>query len=698
MAEIMDNNDSRMDKMRAKQELIIKTAAATEIQQKNYGSPFLSLSDMNMPTRMNDLFKWCKYFYTFDPIIHGAVNALASFPVTPLSLEESNEYLNEDRKVGEQRSLVKESDLMKSVKYTLFQRVKIYKLLMEIGIDYFLYGNCFVVGEMSPNLNGEQEWKTMFRVSPNRISIDVSPSGATTYKIIPSPEIAELMAKKTPKKAYDEIPEIIKKAVRENKSYTVKSDRIYHFKKAGDSLLDSAWGMPGVVNVLKLLMYRNILRQAQEALAREHIVPLRIFYLNPVNGLSPAGAKGVNGTTPERALAEQIDKATTDPNYKIVSSVPIGMTVAGGQGRGLLLTPEIDQIQSEILAGLNVPREFIFGGVSFSGSSISLKILENHFITYRILLEDFINNFLIKEVAKSRGQWVTEDDDDKLIKAKLTDLKMQDDVQQKQVMMNLNASGKISDAMLLKALGLDPQRVFNEIRDESDIKAEMERYAMMNKLTTDTAIKKATMVQQYQLMMFQRKMDEFLAQGGSGEKIDMLEVDEIVKMVEDSISAERLEVVDYQQSKQDEKETKKKEDYSEIAGHIIDNFKRDPAYGEALLKQLGSKLGSTENYVGLLMTTREMLELDTQPEMLMDLANLIDQELIAKGGTSFDDVVSQRQMEAEQAAMEQQMAAQGEQMQADPNAQSQDPNAVASQGIDMRPMPNQKPPQRKTLG
>ena len=59
--------------------------------QPRYNSPYVTLSDMRIPTQMKELFNMCKYFYMFDPIIAGGINALATFPVTEVIVEESNE-------------------------------------------------------------------------------------------------------------------------------------------------------------------------------------------------------------------------------------------------------------------------------------------------------------------------------------------------------------------------------------------------------------------------------------------------------------------------------------------------------------------------------------------------------------------------------------------------------------------------------
>ena len=59
-----------------------------------------------------------------------------------------------------------------------------------------------------------------------------------------------------------------------------------------------------------------------------------------------------------------------------------------------------DNIEETIINSLGVPLEFIKGGSTFTSGSVSLRIVENHFITYRELLTDFVNHFFIKKMVE----------------------------------------------------------------------------------------------------------------------------------------------------------------------------------------------------------------------------------------------------------------------------------------------------------
>ena len=489
----------------------VASVFAGQNQQMPYPTPFVTLSDTKMPRSTSDIFKWCKYYYMFDALISGAINALSTFPITEVYLEDiaihnesqkNKELQNSDTKANEKQE---ESEQLRFYKKVLFNDLDLYTMLIGIGIDYFLYGNCFVFGEMKQDeVTGKIKWKHCIRLDPSKVIIDYNPvTQEKNYRWMVPEKVAKIVKDRKPKEEYDKIPQVIKDAVAKKKTILLNKNNIYHFARIADSSGDNMiWGIPIIANVMKLLMYRTILRQAQEAIAREHIVPMRIFYLQKQDSYNPAA----DWNAVAQNLSMEIQKSVRDPNYKVVSPVPIGMQNVGGDGRALMLTAEIEQIQSEILAGMNVPRDFLFGGISYSGTSISLKILENQFITYRLRLRDFVQNFLIKKLAQENREWLNESDDDKLVQVKMVDMKMQDDVQQKQIIIDLNRSGKVSDEYMWKSLGLDPDNIKSSLQSEAIARINDNKEVQLAQVAADMEVQKAQIQAQLELQQFQQSL------------------------------------------------------------------------------------------------------------------------------------------------------------------------------------------------
>ncbi len=93
-----------------------------------------------------------------------------------------------------------------------------------------------------------------------------------------------------------------------------------------------------------------------------------------------------------------VDRHRRDPNFKAVIPIPIGIGRIGGDGKAMMLTPELNYLTQTIVGGMGIPQEFLFGGLNFTGSSISLRTLENDFIQNRSQLIDLV--FWIKDKAR----------------------------------------------------------------------------------------------------------------------------------------------------------------------------------------------------------------------------------------------------------------------------------------------------------
>ena len=67
------------------------SASMRNTSYRNYRSSFLTLADFEIPSDYRDIFKWCRWFFKFDPLIGGAVRSLATFPVTDYILNDTTE-------------------------------------------------------------------------------------------------------------------------------------------------------------------------------------------------------------------------------------------------------------------------------------------------------------------------------------------------------------------------------------------------------------------------------------------------------------------------------------------------------------------------------------------------------------------------------------------------------------------------------
>src|SRR5690606_6737347 len=171
-------------------------------------------------------------------------------------------------------------------------------------------------------------------------------------------------------------------AMRRNKFIRFTDDNVFVMRRPIISQKDNGWGMPLILPVLKDAFYLQVLRKAQEAIAQEHIIPLRILFPQAGSSTSdPYTTIDLNAW--KNRVEGEIAKWKYDNNYMPIMPLPIGNETIGGEGKALGLYQEMQVWSDQIVMGMGVPLEFVKGGLQYSGSNVSMRMLENMFIGYR---------------------------------------------------------------------------------------------------------------------------------------------------------------------------------------------------------------------------------------------------------------------------------------------------------------------------
>lgn len=123
--------------------------------------------------------------------------------------------------------------------------------------------------------------------------------------------------------------------------------------------------------------------------------------------------------------------------------IPVNAQIVGAQGKALMLTNEIQEVTNQVLAGMGVPNEFVYGGLQWSGANISLRMLENQLINFRTMMQSVLD-YIVREcrVAFELPE----------VQVRMQSFKMADDVAQKDLLLRMAESGLISKHTVLKEL------------------------------------------------------------------------------------------------------------------------------------------------------------------------------------------------------------------------------------------------------
>ena len=449
-----------------------RTADGTNRSGIRYPSPFFDIAHTYLPPSMKALLRWCRYYYLVNPLINCVIHKMAEYPVTEIVIDEQNPEIREKW----------ETLLGQHLRYRAFQ--------IETGLDYYTYGICAVTIHfpftkylickackhkekaekvyyrwrnleyiISCDKCGQEgpaavlDWYErdlrrirLMRWNPEYINVDPGFGGADpiyTFELPLQLKNDMILGKKS---VLDTIPDIFVEAMRRNKYIRFSDDNIFVLRRPIISQKDNGWGMPLIMPVLKDTFYLQVLRKAQEQIAQEHIVPLRVLFPQAAsNTADPYTTIDLNAW--RQRIESEIAKWKYDNNYIPILPLPIGNETIGGDGKALGLYQEMQVWSEQIVAGMGVPREFVFGGLTYSGSNVSMRMLENMFIGYRLDHENMLNNFVIRRIANFM-QWP-------IVRAHMKRFKMADDLQRSAFYFQLNQAMKMSDQTLLAEVDQD---------------------------------------------------------------------------------------------------------------------------------------------------------------------------------------------------------------------------------------------------
>lgn len=455
-------------------------------QGVNYPSPFFDIAHTYLPTTVKSMFRWCRYYFLTNPIINATVFKLAEYPITEMLID------HPDTRVAKKWKEYFEDHL----NYRAYQ--------IECGLDYNTYGNClsslsfpfkkyltcagcghkaeakrirphWVFTNFEYRLScprcghlGTAKAKDIYlpnesgirvmRWSPEDVEISYSDlTGEYTYfyNIPPTVRNDVIIGKKD---AVEKVPEVFIQALRQQKGVIFNQDMFFHLRRPTLADQDRGWGIPLLLACLKDTFYLQIMKKAQEAILLEHIVPLRVLFPQAGSGTSDPYTT-INLVDWRDHVATEIARWRMDQNYIPILPLPIGNQTIGGDGRALLMVQEMQTLSEQLINGMQVPLEFIKGGLSYAGTNISMRMLENQFIIY-LSRHQRMANWVMRQVADYMD-WP-------MAKIRFKPFKMADDIQRKAYLFQLNQAGKVSDTTLLADSDLSQEKEDEIMSRETD--------------------------------------------------------------------------------------------------------------------------------------------------------------------------------------------------------------------------------------
>jgi len=427
------------------------------------------------PRKLKDVFKWAEFLRTRSAHVCNVVRSFGEYPITRFIYEEAG---NDNEK--------------KRHKEALETHLQLKGFLTQVSGDLWTYGNCFVsvyepilrelkctscgtwenitAADYTFNLdklqfkmncracklkNSVAEVKDLPLRKPERLklllwdpkAIDIEHNPVTGeavyYYQIPRDTIAKVRAGE--KVQINHTPMGMLRAMQDRKTFKFEDDKIFHLKMKGPSGLQAQWGHSPMTAAIGPFMFAATLRKANEAIALDHLTPMRIIH--PLAG----SAQGDPLTTiPLDEWRTQMERNLRlfrrDPLRIQFSPIPVGVQNVGGEGRAMLTLGELQEAEKAIIMAFGVPMEFVTGGLGQTRGEITLRMIENKLQTHIENLNSLIQ-WVEKKVAIFMG-WG-------FVKVRLADFKMIDDMDNKQLKMSLFDRQIVSEMTVAEMLNID---------------------------------------------------------------------------------------------------------------------------------------------------------------------------------------------------------------------------------------------------
>lgn len=474
----------------------------------SHGSPLFDFLTAFAPRKLKDLFRLCEYLYFNSAQVYAALQKFCTYPITSITYETQNEALKTYYQDLHDKTL------------------KTKRILIRAAVDKFVYGNAFFsmyapfvrflkcprcqmltnIQQVSyrfklKKLSFNYECKgcstrvdvddkgvidrkitrkdriSVIRWDPKLIDIDYNPiTGHSEYYYTIPKEIKERCAKGN-KHLVDTLPMEFLKAIRADQIFKFSEGQVFHMRMDAPAGIEAQWGFPPLASTIKLFFYAAVLRKANEAIALDYIVPLRI--VSPKQ--ASANADPMTTISLSRWSTEMktsVKKWRRDPLHIMWSPIPAEVTHLGGQARALMTLGEVQAAEDNIIAALGLPKEFIYGGFSAMGSGIQLRVLENQLIHQTSDLNDLLQ-WITDQSAKQLGRGSVE--------VALAPFRFIDDVQQKALLLQLNSADPagpwISKRTIGEAFDIDPsnerkwrmQEAIDDARTAQELQVEMQK-------------------------------------------------------------------------------------------------------------------------------------------------------------------------------------------------------------------------------
>lgn len=417
--------------------------------------PEFEPSTLLMPRERREINSWCRYFYKYDALVSTAIDAHAELPVSTIRMT-----MPAGHDKAKNKMIQEEYQEMCST-----EGVDLFNKILQMGVEYYKLGNVIPYAQWSAEKN---RWIKLTLLDPDFCELEkLQFTNYMRLDLVPNENLKRIVnnGPDHPRTGllYRTIPQDIVQLISMNKSIPLNTDPYTgsHATHVVYKMADyDLWGTGLIERNFKPLVYKDRLRQSQDAIAARHLTPKHLIYAEN------AGNFDVD------TIREQVDNAFADPDYAIITNFELHWDLIGTSQGLMTLDSEWNWINEELMIGLMINRSFLLGEGSYANGQTVLEVMSQRYSIYRERLEAYIIHYLFRPMAVM-NDWAeyepgTVKKNPKIRylypKIKWNKLNFADDTQHKQMLSQMVNQGQVDMETWLESFGLDPETVADRLK------------------------------------------------------------------------------------------------------------------------------------------------------------------------------------------------------------------------------------------
>lgn len=253
------------------------------------------------------------------------------------------------------------------------------------------------------------------------------------------------------------------RAVIQRRRMEFAQDKVYHMRyqpPAARLPVFRGWGIPPFLSEFEDVIMLLMLDRFNEMIVRERLMPMRI-----VSPPAPAAAGNVDMLL-KNSMRDFVANAKTmyanylrNPTGMNFFSMPLAIQDVGGDAKQLIPVELVEHFEHRVLNSMGIPSEFYSDSVANSaGPILGFRMFERFWQHKVNALNDWLN-WLVQRHGQFL-QW-------QKVQAALTPVAMYEAPEVVNVILQLNAAGKMPDSEMYRALGRNPRLIKKQLMAEA---------------------------------------------------------------------------------------------------------------------------------------------------------------------------------------------------------------------------------------